>query len=133
MTGDMAAAQTASAAARVAQEHLVQEQPDYGPALAVLGLIEAGVGHKWEALRLGRRALELLPPERIRSAACSGRSARDHRRVGRGKRFRHGAGAQIQRAAFGWLALRAIQARPDGDPLRGDPRFEELVASLAPN
>jgi hypothetical protein len=34
------------------------------PALCVLGLIDAGLGRKDEALREGRRAVELLPVER---------------------------------------------------------------------
>jgi hypothetical protein len=40
---------------------LVHEQPDYGPAVCVLGLIDAALGHKEDALREGRRAIELLP------------------------------------------------------------------------
>jgi hypothetical protein len=40
---------------------LVREQPDYSPALCVLGLIDAALGHKEDALREGRRAIELLP------------------------------------------------------------------------
>ncbi len=39
----------------------MQTQPDYGPAVCVLGLIDAGLGRKEEALREGRRAVELLP------------------------------------------------------------------------
>ena len=34
---------------------------DYGPALCVLGLIDAALGRKEEALQEGRRALELTP------------------------------------------------------------------------
>src|SRR5439155_1687271 len=41
-----------------------QAEPDYGPPLCVLGLIDAGLGRKEEALREGRRAVELLPVEK---------------------------------------------------------------------
>ena len=61
MTNDQAKARAAFSAARVQQEKLVQAQPDYAPVVCVLGLIDAGLGRKEEALREGRRAVELLP------------------------------------------------------------------------
>ena len=64
MTNDDEAARSAFSAARAEQEKLVQAQPDYAPALCVLGLIDAGLGRKEEALREGRRAVELLPVEK---------------------------------------------------------------------
>ena len=42
----------------------MQAQPGYGPALCVLGLIDAALGRKEEALSEGRRAIELLPVEK---------------------------------------------------------------------
>ena len=64
MTNDEDKARTAFTAARAEQEKVVQAQPNYGPALCVLGLIDAGLGRKEEALREGRRAVELLPVEK---------------------------------------------------------------------
>jgi len=61
MTKDDAKARSAFTAARAEQEKIVQAQPNYGLALCVLGLIDAGLGRKEEALREGRRAVELLP------------------------------------------------------------------------
>ena len=61
MKGDAAAAHAAFTEARAAQEQIVQAQPDYGPAVCILGLIDAGLGRKEDALREGRRAIELLP------------------------------------------------------------------------
>ncbi len=61
MKGDTATAHAAFTEARAAQEQIVQAQPDYGPALCMLGLIDAGLGRKEDALREGRRAVELLP------------------------------------------------------------------------
>ena len=57
-------AQAAFTAARAEQEKIIQAQPNYGPALSVLGLIDAGLGRKEEALREGRRAVELCPIEK---------------------------------------------------------------------
>src|SRR4029077_4411002 len=59
--GDAAAAQAAFTAARAEVERTVREQPEYGPSLCVLGLIDAGLGRKEEAIREGRHAVELLP------------------------------------------------------------------------
>ena len=38
--------------------------PDYGPAICVLGLIDAALGKKELALEEGRRAMELMPEEK---------------------------------------------------------------------
>ena len=64
MTKDEARARTAFEAARAQQEKIVQAQPDYGPALCVLGLIDAALGRKDLALEEGRRAIALVPVEK---------------------------------------------------------------------
>ena len=64
MTNDEHKAQLAFTAARAEQEKTVQAQPNYGPAWCVLGVIDAALGRKEEALREGRRAVELLPVEK---------------------------------------------------------------------
>src|SRR5213075_2500930 len=61
MTKDEARARTAFEAARAQQAKIVQAQPDYGPALCVLGLIDAILGRKDLALDEGRRAIALTP------------------------------------------------------------------------
>ena len=64
MTKDDAGARAAFSAARAEQQRILQAPESYGPALCVLGLIDAGLGRKEEALRQGRRAVELLPVEK---------------------------------------------------------------------
>jgi tetratricopeptide (TPR) repeat protein len=59
MIKDDSKARSAFSAARAEQEKIVQAQPNYGPALCVLGLIDASLGRKDDALREGRRAVEL--------------------------------------------------------------------------
>ena len=64
MTNDGHKAQLAFAAARAQQEKIVKAQPDYAFPLCVLGVIDAALGRKDEALREGRRAVELVPMEK---------------------------------------------------------------------
>ena len=132
MTKDEAKARAAFTAARHEQEKRVQAQPDYGPALCVLGLIDAGLGRKEEALREGRRAMELLPVEKdsnngahmieyfVIIAAWAGEKDL--------------ACQQLTKAAqlSGYLSYGRLRLLPYWDPLRGDPRFDKIVASLAP-
>jgi serine/threonine protein kinase/Tfp pilus assembly protein PilF len=68
MTNDSDKALVAFTAARAEQEKIVQAQPNYGPPLCVLGLIDAALGRIEEALREGQRAVALLPVE-MRSMA----------------------------------------------------------------
>jgi hypothetical protein len=132
MVKDDKKARAAFAAARAEQEKIVQAQPNYGPPLVVLGLIDAALGKKEEALREGRRGVELLPAEKD---AVNGRimlaySAMIAAWVG------DNAGACEQLAgAIGYtssLTYGQLKLMPWWDPLRGDPRFEKIVASLAP-
>ena len=62
MTKDEAKARAAFTAARAEQEKIVASATGLWTALCVLGLIDAALGRKEEAIREGRRALELLPP-----------------------------------------------------------------------
>ncbi|PYL26018.1 MAG: hypothetical protein DMF37_03335, partial [Verrucomicrobia bacterium] len=59
--GDSAKVRTAFTAARREVEKTVEEQPDFAAALSLLGMIDAGLERKEEALREGRRGCELLP------------------------------------------------------------------------
>ncbi|HTC79746.1 MAG TPA: hypothetical protein VK657_14120, partial [Terriglobales bacterium] len=49
--GDSAKAQVAFTAARTEVEKIVQKQPDFAASLSLLGMIDAGLGRKEEALR----------------------------------------------------------------------------------
>ena len=78
MINDDEKAAAAFTAAREEQEKIVRTQPDYAPALCVLGLIDAALGRKDGALHEGRRAVELLPVEKdaLETAAVLGPAAR---------------------------------------------------------
>jgi TolB-like protein/Tfp pilus assembly protein PilF len=135
MTKDEARARTAFEAARAQQEKVVQAQPDYGPALCVLGLIDAALGRKDLALNEGRRAIALTPLEKdvnngsrvlqyfAITAAWAGEKELALQQLEAGLR----APAAALMVSYG-----ALKLFPVWDPLRGDPRFEKIVASLAP-
>jgi hypothetical protein len=110
----------------------VNAQPDYGPALCVLGLIDAGLGRKDDALREGRRAAELMPPSKdsINGAHIMQLLAVIYAWVGE----KELAIDQLERSAQvpGSLTYGQLRLWAHWDPLRGDPRFEKIVASLAP-
>jgi serine/threonine-protein kinase len=135
MTKDEARARTAFEAARAQQEKIVQAQPDYGPALCVLGLIDAALGRKDLALDEGRRAIALTPVEKdvfngsfvlqyfAITAAWAGEKELALQQLEAGLRAP---------AASLMLSYGALKLFPVWDPLRGDPRFEKIVNSLAP-
>lgn len=132
MTDDHAQAQSAFTAARAEQEKTVQAQPNHGPARCVLGLIDAALGRKEEALREGRLAVELLPVEKdaINGPGMVAYSAMIAAWVGDKDLACEQLAAAIRdpsRLTYGDLKL-----LPFWDPLRGDPRFEKMVASLSP-
>ncbi len=61
MRGDKVTAHAAFSSTRDEAAKLVREQPAYAEAFCVLGMADAVLGHKEDAIREGRRAVELLP------------------------------------------------------------------------
>ena len=132
MTKDEGTARAAFRAARGKQEKAVQSEPNYGPPLCVLGLIDASLGRKEEALREGRRAVELLPVEKdaINGPLMITYLAMIAAWVGDKDLACEQLAIAIRppsTVSYGQLKL-----LPFWDPLRGDPCFEKIVASLAP-
>ena len=127
MTGDDERARSAFTAARAEQEKIVQAQPNYGPALCVLGLIDAGLGRKEEALREGGRAVGLNPMEKD---AFSGITMVKYLAmiaawVGDKDLACEQLATTIRHPSP--ISYGQLKLLPLWDPLRGDPRFEKLV------
>jgi serine/threonine protein kinase/tetratricopeptide (TPR) repeat protein len=130
--GDAMAAQDAFTAARAEQEAKVGGQPDVGPGLSTLGIIDAGLGRKEQALGEGRRAVELIPITKDRSDgprlvqnlawiyAWTGESDLALEQL------------EVVAKIEGGPTYGELRLSPVWDSLRGDPRFEKIVASLAP-
>jgi serine/threonine-protein kinase len=132
MTKHEGKARSAFTAARAEQEKTVQAEPGYGPPLCVLGLIDAGLGRKEEALREGRRAVELLPVEKdaINGPLMIEYLAMIAAWVGDKDLACKQLATAIRYPSS--LSYGKLKLLPFWDPLRGDPRFEKIVASLAP-
>jgi TolB-like protein/Tfp pilus assembly protein PilF len=130
--GDSARAQAAFTAARREVEKTVEKQPDFAAALSLMGMIDAGLGRKEEALREGRRAVELLPISRdaVAGTAFAINLAQIYAWTGK-KDLAIEQIAAIERVP-NQLSYGLLKLHPIWDSLRGDPRFEQIVASLAP-
>jgi TolB-like protein/class 3 adenylate cyclase/Tfp pilus assembly protein PilF len=130
--GDSVKAQSAFVAARSEVEKLLTEQPDFAVAISLLGVIDAGLGRKERALREGRHACELLPisKDAISGMALAINMAQIYAWTGEKDR----AIEQIAALERGpnELSYGLLKLHPYWDSLRGDPRFEKIVASLAP-
>ncbi len=132
MTNDEQKAHSAFTAARAEQQKIVDAQPNYGPTLCVLGLIDAALGRKDEALQEGRRAVELVPIEEdaINGQAMNQYFAMIAAWAGEKELACEQLIAAMRRPNS--LSYGQLKLLPFWDPLRGDPRFEKIVASIAP-
>ncbi len=111
---------------------MVRDQPDYAGALCALGVIDAALGNKEDAIREGRHAVELMPvsknsiegPLLIQYLAViyawTGEKDRAFKRLDEASKLPS------------YLSYGQLRLHPKWDPLRGDPRFDKIVASLAP-
>jgi TolB-like protein len=130
--GDSAKAQTAFTAARREVEGTVESQPDFAAAFSLLGMIDAGLGRKEEAIREGLHGSQLLPVSKdaidgvdlaINLAQIYAWTGEKHRAIEQI--------ATVERVP-NTLSYGVLKLHPYWDSLRGDPRFEKIIASLAP-
>ncbi len=132
LKGDETSSRAAFMRARAQQEEAIRGHPEDVTLLSDLGLIDAGLGRKEEALNEARRAMELgssvknsftEPYVKMCFAiSCAWTNERELA-LGQLEAFTKNPGYHT----YGNLRL-----SPLWDPLRGDPRFEKIVASLAP-
>jgi TolB-like protein/Tfp pilus assembly protein PilF len=130
--GNKELARTALTAARAIFERTTREQPDYPQGWSYLGLTDAMLGRCSEAMQEGKRACQVLPYAKdswvgptfenylaIIYAACGQKDA---------------ALEQLERTAKLPVGITygELKCDPEWDPLRGDPRFDKVVASFGP-
>jgi TolB-like protein/tRNA A-37 threonylcarbamoyl transferase component Bud32 len=130
--GDRTAAHAAFTTARKELEKIVRNQPDYAAALCALGVIDAVLGNKEEAIKEGERAIELIPANKnaIEGAMLMQYLAATYAWAGEKdraiERLAEAAKLPGSHVSYGNLRL-----NPLWDPLRGDRGFEAIIASLA--
>ncbi len=132
MRGDTAAAHAAFAKTRAETAKLIADQPDYAEALCVLGMADAALGNKEDAIREGRRAVELTPVSKNSIAGPSLIECLALIDAWTGEKDLALHQLAVAVSTPGFLSYGELRLHPYWDPLRGDPRFEKIVASLAP-
>jgi serine/threonine-protein kinase len=127
MTRDEGKARSAFAAARAEQQKVLQAQPNDSQALGLLGLIDAGLGRKEEALREGRRAVELVPMEKDPFEGV--RRVANLAMIAAWVGDKDLACEQLESIIHlpSPLSYGTLKLMPFWDPLRDDPRFEKLL------
>jgi len=133
LSDDEPAARAAFASARKELEQTVRDQPDYAAALCALGVVDAALGNKEDAVREGERAVELMP---VSKSALEGPLLIEYLAViyawtGDKDRAIERLAEAVKLPAVG-MSYGYLRLNPLWDPLRGDPRFEAIVTSLAP-
>jgi tetratricopeptide (TPR) repeat protein len=133
LRGDRSAAQKAFLQARTEVQEILRQQPDYPEALCVLGLVDAALGNNTEAIKEGRRAVELCPlaKDSVQGALLIEYLAIIYTWTGE-KELALQQLAIAARIPYG-LTYGDLRTDPYWDSLRGDKRFEKIVASLAPD
>jgi tetratricopeptide (TPR) repeat protein len=133
--GDKAQANASFLAARQRAAASAEESPNDARTLIVLGQIDAALGRTADAIREGERAAELLPPSKdaVNGGFIQEKLARIYAQTGDANRALNFLEKQIKLAQMPHgLTYGSLKLEEDWDPLRGDPRFEKIVDSLAP-
>jgi TolB-like protein/Tfp pilus assembly protein PilF len=134
--GDNVNAQKAFELARPAFEAAVQEAQANADRHAILGWLYAFIGRKEDAIREGRRAVELKPEstDAVDGALMSAYLALIYARVGENDlaialigRLLKTPGA-VDSADYS-ITINDLKYRREWDPLRSDPRFQKLISS----
>jgi TolB-like protein/Tfp pilus assembly protein PilF len=129
---DVSAAQSAFIAARSETAKIVREQPTNEKPLSVLGLIDAHLGQKEQGIDEARAACNILPvtKDAVDGVLLVANLARVYTVTG--ERDLALKELEVVTRLPGGPTYGELLLSPEWDPLRGDPRFEKIVQSLAP-
>ena len=130
--GDASRAEAAFLRAREHAARAVAARPDDAKALIILADIDAKLGRKEDAVRAGERAVEMLPLTRdaLDGPFMLVRLAEIYAAVGETDRALNTL-EQVAPVPNG-PSYGELQLEESFDPLRNHPRFQTIVASLAP-
>jgi tetratricopeptide (TPR) repeat protein len=129
--GDKEKALAAFTAARAKMEARLPDRPNDAPYLSELATLDAGLGKKEEAIRKAQHAVELLPiaKDSVNGPICVVNLALVYAWTGERDR----ALEQLEKVATipgeGVPTYGDLRFNPCWDDLRGDPRFDKIVAA----
>jgi TolB-like protein/Tfp pilus assembly protein PilF len=131
VAGDEPAAWAAFTAARNELERTVREQPQFASPLSVLGMADAALGRKEDAIREGQRAVELcsVSKDAVVGSELMTFLAVIYAWTGEKDLALEQLAATVR--IPGILSYGHLRLHPYWDSLRGDPRFEKILALLA--
>ena len=130
--GDSARATAAFSAARTILEQRLAVKPEDARTIAVLAQVDAGLGHKELAIQEAQQAVDLMPVSKdiYDGALVLEGLAQVYTWTNEPDR----AIELLQKLVTmpGYTNYARLKLNPMWNPLRGDPRFEKIVNSLAP-
>jgi TolB-like protein/Tfp pilus assembly protein PilF len=130
--GDSARANAAFSAARTVLEQRLAVKPEDARTIAVLAQVDAGLGHKELAIQEAKHAVDLMPVSKdiYDGALVLEGLAQVYTWTNEPDR----AIELLQKLVTmpGYTNYARLKLHPMWNPLRGDPRFEKIVNSLAP-
>jgi TolB-like protein/phage shock protein PspC (stress-responsive transcriptional regulator) len=125
----------ATAAFRECREILAQRlivKPEHARTLAVLAQVDAGLGEKDLAIREAQHAIDLMPISKDIYDGALVLEGLAQVYTWSGERDRAIELVQKLVTMPSYINYARLKLHPLWSPLRGDPRFEKIVASLAP-
>jgi TolB-like protein/phage shock protein PspC (stress-responsive transcriptional regulator) len=125
----------ATAALRECREILAQRlivKPEHARTLAVLAQVDAGLGQKDLAIREAQHAIDLMPTSKDIYDGALVLEGLAQVYTWSGDRDRAIELVQKLVTMPSYINYARLKLHPLWSPLRGDPRFEKIVASLAP-
>lgn len=129
---DPETARKAFLAARAEVARKVEAQPNFAQGLSALGMVDAALGDKENAIREGQRAVELLPPgkDAVVGPILLTNLATIHAWTGEKAAAIENLKAVTSNPSY--LSYGLLLRDPDWTPLHDEPGFQEVLARLAP-
>jgi TolB-like protein/Tfp pilus assembly protein PilF len=130
--GDSARAIAAFSTARTILEQRLVNKPEHARTIAVLAQVDAGLGRKELAVQEAKHAVDLMPISKDIYDGALVLEGLDQVYTWSNEPDRAIELLQKLVAMPGYTNYARLKLHPMWNPLRGDPRFEKIVASLAP-
>jgi len=133
LQGDHSTMEARYAVARDQLNRKVEANPENAKLISALGLIDAALGHKQQAIQESKRAVEMLPVSKdaFDGPGLVANLAIVYAWTNEKDLAFHELAILINMP--GGSAYGELKCDPAWDPLRKDPRFEQAVARLAPH